>query len=418
VVGRNKPDQLDRLIEDVARGRRPLSSVRDDRLREAIRIALRIHRQSPDVPDEYAKLRMRARVLGNLRPRGPSLADHAWTALELLARPAPVIARSISIAALLVAVGMGATVASADTLPDDLLYPVKIASEGVRLALAGAPEDRAEVELSIAEHRLGEAEKLAASGRTSDALVAAAVYSQHLAWAAAELAPRTDTSDLPRQLERRFEAQRDRAQTLATALATNAKSAPAARILAMIATPTMAPGGTSVQRVADTAAGVAQQLVFAAEEAEADATGSSTVVFTPAPSAAAPSSAPARATAPVVAPQRTAEIEQTRAPSSSPVRAADTSTSAPTPALRNTATPTNATTTTRARQRDDHERSGPNDATPGDTARNDAAPDARDGGTRASRPSEPDGRASEALKVVRKALQEARAAADKAKHHR
>lgn len=400
MVGKSKPDQLDRLIDDVASGRQDLRSVRDERMREAIGLGLQIQRRASGVLDDYTRLRIRARVLSKLRPHGPTLADHAWTALELLARPAPLIARGVALTALLVALGLGATVASADTLPADLLYPVKVASEGVRLALAAAPEDRAEVELSIAEHRLGEAERLATSGRTSDALIAAAVYSQHIAWAAAELAPGADTSDLARQLETLFTTQRERAQTLATALASDAKSAPAARILAMIGAPTIASGNSRVERVADTAAGVAAELVKAAEEAEAASAseGVTSRAATLAP-AAATEGTPTDLATTETTPQGTAVTDPTKTQSqrtSSDERAENPGVAAADTASR--------------RPRQTHAVSD--------------APGAPDGSSRSSdtgaaaRPVAPSERSSEFLKTVRRALEEAKAAANRAKKHR
>jgi hypothetical protein len=231
-----------------------------------VRIALRLHKQTPNVPDDYTRLRMRARVLTGLRPHQPTLRDNAWTALVLLARPAPYIVRAVTVAALVVAVGLGASAASADSLPNDLLYAVKLASEDARLALAAGAGDRAAVELSIAEHRLAEAEQLATSGETSDTLVASAMYSQHVAWAAAELVADSEGSDLGQQLESRFETQRDRIATLAVTLSADSKSAAAAQVLSAIAQPAVAEGTTGVQRVAETAAGVAQQLVRVAEQ--------------------------------------------------------------------------------------------------------------------------------------------------------
>ena len=112
----------------------------------------------------------------------------------------------------------------------------------------------------------------------TDALVASAMYSQNMAWAAADLAP-SATSDLARQLESRFDADRARAQTLAISLSTNAASAGGARVLELIAKPTPVSGDTGMVRVASTAAGVAEQLVAAAEESAA---GPTTVEPTPA----------------------------------------------------------------------------------------------------------------------------------------
>lgn len=424
MVGKSKPDQLDRLIDDVASGHRELRSIKDERLREAVRIALRIHREPAEAPDDYTRLRIRARVLGNLRPRRASLADHAWTALELLARPAPLIARSVALAALLVAVGMGAAVASADTLPDDPLYPVKVAAEGVRLALAGAPEDRAEVELSIAEHRLREAERLAASGRTSDALVAAAVYSQHIAWAAAELAPRSDASDLPQQLESRFAVQRDRAQTLAASLAHDAKSAPAARILAMIGAPTLAPGVTGSQRVANTAASVAEQLVKAAEQADANGD-SETVSFTAPATVVTQVETHAAAPAAIAAPAGTQDRKPAPAPATTETRTTSTAMPEAAPLTASATTPDASATprpreTPRTREADETPSTRVSDAEPRtQPAASDQARSGRRDNEQHARPApRSDGRSSEVLKVVRKALEETKAAADKAKQHR
>ena len=363
MVGKDRLNDLDKLIEQVARGQRRLDSITDPRLREAIRVALRIHQNAPAAPDDYARLRMRARVLSRLDPRGPNLADNAWIALEVFGRPAPIIVRGVALAALLVVAGMSASVAAADTIPDDILYPVKVASETVRLALAAVPDDRAGVELSIAEHRLAEAEKLAASGRTSDALVASAMYTQHVASAAAELVP-NDSSAVARQLEATFAQQRDRAQQLSTTLSSNTKSAAAAQILATIAKPTVAPGVTVAERVAVTAAGVAQQLAAVAEHDAAAAT---------TPTAPHASAATVAVTATPAASSRTNDPRPQQA-------AASVSTTAP-------------QNTTASR----------------DTAHATAGPRAT---------SQAEKKASDVLKVVRKAADDAKASADKTKNHK
>lgn len=273
VVGRSEQAKLDRLIEEVARGQRTLQGIHDPKLRESVRVALHMHEDAPSGPDEYTRRRMRARVMSGLRPRRPTLRDNAWAALWFLGRPAPYIVRSVALAAIVVCSGLGATITSAESLPDDALYPVKIASETVRLALAGAPEDRAAVELTIAEHRLVEAEKLAESGRSSEALVASAVYSQYIAWAALELAPQADQSaSVNAQLEQSFNAQRERAQALASLLSLDASSAKGAQVLAMIASPTLAPGRTQVERIAETAASMAVDIADAADEEMAEMT--------------------------------------------------------------------------------------------------------------------------------------------------
>ena len=188
MVGASRPEKLDRLIENVARGERELASIHDAKLREAVRVALRIHMNAQSGLDALARERMRSRVLGSLRPRRPTFADRALVAFEVLAKPAPYAVRVIAIGALCIATIAGATVAGADTLPDDPLYSLKLAGEDLRLTFALSANDRASVQLSIAEHRLAEAEALATNGRDEDALVASSTYSQQIAEAAAELA--------------------------------------------------------------------------------------------------------------------------------------------------------------------------------------------------------------------------------------
>jgi hypothetical protein len=264
VVGARGADTLDRLIESVARGERDLASIRDAKLREAVRVALRMHHEAESGLDALARSRMRERVLGSVRPRRPTLSDRVVMAFEILAKPAPYAVRLIAVAAICFAIVAGAAVASADTLPDDPLYSVKIAGEEVRLGLALNAGDRAAVQLSIAEHRLAEAESLAMSGREDDALVASSTYSQQIAEAAAELADleelRPEVVALVAQLDGRFNEQRSRVQTLATRLSADPVTARASEILAVVAAPTLAPGLIGLQRIAETAAGMAEDL--------------------------------------------------------------------------------------------------------------------------------------------------------------
>jgi len=214
--------------------------------------------------DALARERMRDRVLGSLRPRRATFADRAAVAFELLAKPAPYAVRAIAIGAVCIATIAGATVAGADTLPDDPLYSFKLAGEDLRLAFALGANDRAAVQLSIAEHRLAEAEALATSGRDEDALVASSTYSQQIAEAAAELAElealQPEVVALVTQLDDRFNEQRSRVQLLATKLSADPATMRSSEILQVVAAPTLAPGLFGVQRIAETAAGVAEDL--------------------------------------------------------------------------------------------------------------------------------------------------------------
>jgi hypothetical protein len=264
VLGASRPEKLDRLIESVARGERDLASVRDAKLREAVRVALRMHKYAPSGLDALARARIRDRVLGSVRPRHATLADRVVVGFEMLAKPAPYAVRAIAVFALCVATVAGATVAGAEALPDDPLYSVKLAGEDLRLTLAISAEDRAAVQLSIAEHRLAEAEALATSGRDEDTLVASSTYSQQIAEAAAELAElealQPEVVALVAQLDDRYNEQRSRMQVLATRLSADPATVRASEILAVAAAPTLAPGLLGVQRIAETAAGVAEDL--------------------------------------------------------------------------------------------------------------------------------------------------------------
>ena len=264
MVGASRPEKLDRLIESVARGERELASIRDAKLRDAVRVALRVHMSAQSGLDALARERMRDRVLSSLRPRRPTFADRAAVAFEMLATPAPYAVRVIAIGALCIATLAGATVAGADTLPDDPLYSFKLAGEDLRLTFALSANDRASVQLSIAEHRLAEAEALATSGRDEDALVASSTYSQQIAEAAAELAElgemQPEVVALAAQLDDRFNEQRSRVQLLATKLSADPATVRASQILQVVAAPTLAPGLFGVQRIAETAAGVAEDL--------------------------------------------------------------------------------------------------------------------------------------------------------------
>lgn len=71
--------------------------------------------------------------------------------------------------------GIGGAYASQSALPGDLLYPVKLASEKVQLALASGESKKAELHLKFSQKRLEEAEKLAEKKITKPELIKSAV---------------------------------------------------------------------------------------------------------------------------------------------------------------------------------------------------------------------------------------------------
>lgn len=280
-----------------------MGSLRDKRA--SLSLGRRVGRQwpprGPDDLDEERRARMRRDVLSKVRAQGPTLGDRVYIALSLLAAPAPYIVRAGVSLVLVGALVAGATVASADSLPDEPLYAVKTASEQLRLALAQTPEDRAAVWLSMAEHRLTEAERLALAGREPEALVATSAYGTQLAEAAAELAAierlQANGPRVVARLKERLNEQQQRATDIAVLLRTGAaqsRSAPAFDTVASAPPPDAT--GTLSEQIAEHAAAVTDQVAAVAEQRAEE----EQVVSEPAtPLAAAPVAAP-----PAVVPER------------------------------------------------------------------------------------------------------------------
>ncbi|MEX0621789.1 MAG: DUF5667 domain-containing protein [Candidatus Woykebacteria bacterium] len=81
-----------------------------------------------------------------------------------------------------VVVGVSATaVASNGSKPGDLLYGIDRAVEGIQLAMANAPEAKAQAQIALAQERLQELEALQNAGAAEDKIAEATVrYEQHL----------------------------------------------------------------------------------------------------------------------------------------------------------------------------------------------------------------------------------------------
>jgi hypothetical protein len=255
------------LIEEVARGDRLLEDIKDSQLRETVRLALRLHKDPYSGPDARTRSRIRARVFESLRPRGVTVFDRIALAFEVLGKPAPYAMRALGIGLVIAAIGASTALVSAGTVAEDALYPLKLTSEQVRLALAISPEDRAVVELSIAEHRLAEATALATLGDEDDAIVATTEYGEHMASAAAELALveslQPETAALIVQLQQRISEHRAMAAAVVARLSADPTRSSAAAALAAVAAPGSASSDLSP------AAAIAQDAADAADEAAA-----------------------------------------------------------------------------------------------------------------------------------------------------
>ncbi len=262
VVGQRTSKDTAKLIEEVARGDRLLEDIKDPELRETVRLALRLHKDPYSAPDSRTRSRIRARVLFGLRPHDATMIDRLAVVFELLGRPTPYAMRVLVVGLIVIAVAASTALVSAGTVADDALYSVKVTSEQMRLALATSPEDRAVVELSIAEHRLAEATALAALGNEDDAIVATSEYGEHMANAAAELAQveslEPDTATLVIQLQQRIDEHRATAAAVVARLTEDPNTASAAAALAPFAArgnaaADLSPAAAIAQNAADTA---------------------------------------------------------------------------------------------------------------------------------------------------------------------
>ena len=86
-----------------------------------------------------------------------------------------------AIAAIILLVTTGSTVAaSSDAMPDQVLYPIKLATEEVRLALAVTDTQKAQIHTQLAETRAVEVEVMASQGKTEHAAITAARLAKQL----------------------------------------------------------------------------------------------------------------------------------------------------------------------------------------------------------------------------------------------
>ncbi len=269
VRGRRAPSDFTENLEAVARGVRQLEEIGDPILREAVAAALRLRDRERRL-DPASRIRMRNTVLASLAPAKPTLADRLYTTFALLGKPAPLLVRGL-IALVAVAGLLGtATAASADSLPDDLFYGFKLAGEQLRLAIAISPEDRAAVELSIAQHRLDEAESLASIGREDDAIIATASYGSSLADAAAELATvessSPTTAALVTQLQAALTNSQLRVAATAMRLAADPRTATTAQVLDTVSATALPSKDSPAAKIADQAAAITARLSVVADE--------------------------------------------------------------------------------------------------------------------------------------------------------
>jgi len=76
--------------------------------------------------------------------------------------------------------GIGAVAAAANALPDDALYPAKLAAEQVRMTLAFSDVDEAKLHLQFAERRAAEMTELARQGKSEKISILAKQVADHV----------------------------------------------------------------------------------------------------------------------------------------------------------------------------------------------------------------------------------------------
>jgi hypothetical protein len=168
---------LGNCLQDLARTGDVETSLRRypqyaDRLRPLLEMAQAAHRHYqavPEAPGGLAAGRERLLSIAAQQRAGGVSATPATTTVRMRSRRIKLVYKFVVfllVAALSTAVlGGGAIWAAKDSLPGDLLYPVKLAAEDVRLALASAPGGQVDLALQFVEERTGEVGALVATGR-------------------------------------------------------------------------------------------------------------------------------------------------------------------------------------------------------------------------------------------------------------
>jgi hypothetical protein len=191
-----------------------------DRLRPLVELALAARDDYADVPappGELAAGRRRLLEAAAQRRRGvplqgipvPTQGRKPKMKLMLASR---IIGAMLAIVIGTVAVGGGAAVAAADSLPGDALYPMKLAVEDLRLALASGPEAQVGLALDLADERLAEIEALLEEGLPVPEDVVGRME-QHLYRAMVQAAQAPD-GDMPGLLARIAQRTQTQAQLL------------------------------------------------------------------------------------------------------------------------------------------------------------------------------------------------------------
>lgn len=171
-------DILDRCIAEIRAGKAPDDTLRQypdvaDEIRPLLAIACELQR----LPEPGASVGGVARAMAKLsgqQTNTKSYTDRGRIALL----SGPVLARAAAVVLIVFLAGWTTIASSAQALPGDLLYPVKLFSERVRFYLAINEESKAELRVVFSEERVKELVKSYSNGEGLDKTLLAAMLNE------------------------------------------------------------------------------------------------------------------------------------------------------------------------------------------------------------------------------------------------
>jgi hypothetical protein len=142
-----------------------------------LKTALFAHKASAVAPRPEFRERAKFQFQAALREMATKKEKRGFFSFSALPRFATV---AVSIILALVIAGSGTVAAAGNSLPDSLLYPVKLATETVQLKLAGTPLEKAELYAKLADKRVTELVKMAEKGKPEQVQKVAQRLNGHL----------------------------------------------------------------------------------------------------------------------------------------------------------------------------------------------------------------------------------------------
>jgi hypothetical protein len=162
-------------------------------LADLLPIALALRSAPAVAPSPEFRAKARRRLVARLpAPSVPATPRRSPMPALVLRRPVLITALVVAI---IVILSSGIVAASAASLPNDLLYPVKIAAEELRLSLSPDSLNRSNLHLAFAAERLDEIDRLIGLDRGSDAPSALDNFTAHIRAAASIANAAPDTTD-------------------------------------------------------------------------------------------------------------------------------------------------------------------------------------------------------------------------------